>query len=242
MISVCIPTYNGDKFLRAQLTSILTQLGPGDEIVISDDGSTDDTLKVVESFQDGRIKVCHNVRTTKRQNFKFMYTTQNVENALNHAKGDYIFLADQDDIWLENKVDILLEYLKSSDLVTSDCIVIDEHGNRINESYFDLVGARPGLLKNLKVNSYLGCCMAFKKELLSLVLPISKYQVPHDIWMGLLAEIYGKVSFVRTPLVAYRRHGKNLSPSGGVSNNSLYFKIKYRIILLLSVIKRSCLR
>lgn len=242
MISVCMPTYNGGKFIKAQLVSILTQLGPGDEIIISDDGSTDNTLKIVESFQENRIKVLHNARTTKPQRFKFMYTTCNIENALKQAKGDYIFLADQDDVWLENKVSILIEHLQSNDLVTSDCIVIDEYGKTIKNSYFELINASPGIFKNFKVNSYLGCCMAFKKELLSIILPISKYQVPHDIWIGLLTEVRGQVSFINTPLVAYRRHAQNLSPSGGVSGNSLYFKITYRLILLFSVVKRVWIR
>jgi glycosyltransferase involved in cell wall biosynthesis len=242
MISVCIPTYNGDKFIWEQLNSILRQLGANDEVVISDDGSTDDTLGVIAAFNDSRIKVYHNSRTTARQKYRFMYTTLNVENSLNYAQGDVIFLADQDDIWLENKVCLLLEQLQSNDLVTSDCTIIDEQGDMINSSYFTLIGAAPGLLKNLKVNSYLGCCMAFRKELLNHILPISKYQVPHDIWIGLLAEIYGTVSFVPVPLVAYRRHGRNVSPSGGISGNSLYFKVAYRFILLFSLLKRTCSR
>lgn len=238
MISVCMPTYNGEKFIQEQIGSIIKQLGPGDELIVSDDGSTDRTLSIVSAFQDQRIKIIHHVRNVEQQKYKFMYATMNVENALSHAEGDYIFLADQDDIWLEGKVLHLLEQLKVYDLVTSNCTVIDEEGNLLHESYFNIIGSGPGLLRNLKVNAYLGCCMAFRKALLIRVLPISTHQVPHDIWIGLLAEIYGKVGFITTPLVAYRRHQHNLSPSGGVSRNSLYFKVSYRMMLIYSLIRR----
>lgn len=95
MISVCMATYNGEEYIKEQLESILCQLGEMDEIIISDDGSTDNTLNIIESYNDSRIKI--HINTGKHG---FVY---NFENALQKAKGEYIFLSDQDDIWLPEK-------------------------------------------------------------------------------------------------------------------------------------------
>ena len=89
MISVCMATYNGEKYLREQVGSILTQLGENDELVVSDDGSTDSTIDILKSYNDPRIKIFIN---TGRHG-----VNSNFENALRHADGDYIFLSDQDD-------------------------------------------------------------------------------------------------------------------------------------------------
>ena len=93
-ISVCIATYNGAKYIEEQVQSILYQLSEKDEIINSDDGSKDNTLAIIKSLNDARIKVIHN--TLKHG------LVSNFENAIKHADGDYIFLSDQDDIWTSN--------------------------------------------------------------------------------------------------------------------------------------------
>ena len=95
MISVCIATYNGEKYLREQLDSILPQLAESDEVIVSDDGSTDGTIDLITSLNDPRIKIVSN---SGRKGY-----VGNFENALKHTTGDYIFLSDQDDIWYPNK-------------------------------------------------------------------------------------------------------------------------------------------
>lgn len=95
MISVCIATYNGEKFIKQQLTSILEQLAPADEIIVSDDNSKDNTRNIIEELNDGRIKIIDGPGMSS--------PTKNFEQALKHAKGDYIFLADQDDVWKRAK-------------------------------------------------------------------------------------------------------------------------------------------
>ncbi|MCG2791916.1 MAG: glycosyltransferase, partial [Weeksellaceae bacterium] len=107
MISVCLATYNGEKYLEAQIKSILKQLSVDDELIISDDRSTDNTISVINKFDDNRIKIFIN----KNKNG----VAHNFENALLKATGDYIFLSDQDDIWADNKVDVLLKELKEYD-------------------------------------------------------------------------------------------------------------------------------
>ena len=125
-ISVCVATYNGEKFIYDQLQSILDQLLENDEIIVSDNYSTDKTINIIKSINDCRIKIYF----LKKKNL-----IKNFENALFHAKGDYIFLSDQDDIWLPNKIKIMLEELNSYDLIVSDCIVVNRDLEIIEPSF-----------------------------------------------------------------------------------------------------------
>jgi glycosyltransferase involved in cell wall biosynthesis len=99
-ISVCIATFNGGRFIQEQVMSVLPQLGEEDEMVVSDDGSTDDTIPILKSFHDPRISIWQN---NGRHGFIW-----NFENALTKAMGDVIFLCDQDDIWKPNKVETVM--------------------------------------------------------------------------------------------------------------------------------------
>ena len=98
MISVCIATYNGEKVLKRQIDSILSQLGDSDEIIISDDGSKDRTLEVLANYDDKRIKIFHHQKRPEDKHSAEI-VAHNFENAIEHAQGDYIFIADQDDEW-----------------------------------------------------------------------------------------------------------------------------------------------
>ncbi len=224
-ISVCIATYNGEKYIREQLDSILKQLGINDEIIVSDDGSTDNTLQILKEIQDDRIKIVQN--SLKRG------VTHNFANALMNAKGDYIFLSDQDDIWLPNKVKTCTDELVVNDLIVSNCIVIDESNNIIYPSYFDIAKSGKGFFKNFYKSTYLGCCLAFKREILKEIMPIpNSLLLFHDWWFGFISEICFKVKFVDTPCIYYRRHGETTSNTLSKSNLSLYNKIVYRLQLL----------
>ena len=103
-LSVCMATHNGEKYLHKQLASILNQLGPEDEVVISDDSSTDTTVKIIRDIADPRIRLL--------ENNTFYSPVYNFENAIRHGSGDIIVLADQDDVWLDNKVEVIRQQLK----------------------------------------------------------------------------------------------------------------------------------
>lgn len=224
MISVCVATFNGQGFIQDQLISVLNQLDTGDEVIVADDGSFDDTIKIILALKDKRIKILPSSAN--------LGIVKNFERALSSASGDYIFLCDQDDIWLKGKVDRTLESLQTSLLTVSDCKVVDASLLEINPSFFSLRNSGAGFIKNLYRNGYLGCCMAFRKELLPYILPIPRSSPMHDMWIGLIAETVGKVSFIYEPLVLYRRHGKNASPTAEKSNFSLYKQIKFRLTLV----------
>lgn len=219
MISVCLTTYNGEKYIKEQLDSIMPQLGNIDEVIIADDGSGDRTISIIESYNDSRIKIFRN---------KFKNLIFNFEFALNQAKGDYIFLSDQDDVWLPNKVKVCLESLKTFDVVVSNCKVVNGNLEIIEESFFNFNNSKKGLLSNLVKNSYIGCCLAFKKEVLKKALPFPKSIPMHDIWLGFVAEIFFKIKFINEPLLLYRRHGKNESPTAQISPYNIFRKIKFR--------------
>lgn len=230
MISVCIATYNGGKYIKEQLDSILPQLGTEDEIVVSDDSSTDNTLDILFSYADSRIKVYPNQH--------FHSPVFNFESALIRAKGDYIFLSDQDDIWESNKVQVMLDALKRATLVVSDCSVIDKNMELIKETFFQNKVRKKGVISNIICNNYLGCCMAFRREVLYKALPFPKNIAMHDIWLGLCASAFYSVEFISDKLIKYRRHGDNASPTGETSHLKISYRIIYRIQFVVALIRR----
>ncbi len=240
MISVCIPTYNGSLYIKEQLDSILTQLGADDEIIISDDHSTDDTLSIIKSYNDPRIKIfihdrINNPFSGTYRNIYYVY--KNVEYALNHAKGDFIFLSDQDDVWLPNKVArVMREFNSGAKCVLHNTIVVNQDKDVLNSSYFSITKPSRSLIRFICLNFYQGASMAFSRDVLLKSLPFSnRFIISHDHWIACFAWCKEKkISFIQEPLLLYRRHGRNVSPSSEHSKNSLYFKISYRIHLLYS--------
>ncbi len=224
-----MPTYNGEKYIREQIESILPQLSDIDELIISDDSSSDNTLGIVKSFNDCRIKIFQG---------HFHSPIFNLENALKNAKGDYIYTADQDDVWKPNKVSVVQKYLENYDCVVSDAVVVDLNRNVINDSFFKLRKSRPGKIWNLIHNSYLGCCMAFNKRILDIALPFPKDIPMHDIWIGAVADNFGKPVFIKDKLIEYRRHGNNASPAAEKSRYSLIDKIRFRMAIVMNIGKR----
>jgi glycosyltransferase involved in cell wall biosynthesis len=223
-------TYNGGKYLTEQISSILQQIGDYDELVISDDGSTDDTIDIAKSFEDSRIKIYVG-------NYKNVI--KNFENALTNASGDIIFLADQDDIWMPGKVSRTLGCLETYDLVVSDSYIVDEDLQLLYGSFFDLLKSGKGIYKNIIKSTYFGSCMSFRKSVLDAALPFpDTKEIGHDLWLGLVAEMIGRVFFLKEPLIKYRRHDAAFTNVGtGKNSRSLFVKIKGRIIMIREVIK-----
>lgn len=239
-ISVCMATYNGEQFISKQISSILKQLRSYDELIISDDGSTDGTIDIINLFKDDRIKLLHHKK--KIPFFKIcrnnILVSKNFNNALNNVSGEYIFLSDQDDIWLPSKVEQTLKVLKkiSCGLVMSTLDVIDTNGNIIQKNQ-NLI--KMPFWKGLHKSKYGGCTMAFDKAFLNEILPLPKYPITHDAWIGLLANYQDRIHLIDEPLILYRRHFGNVTVS---INNPLWFKIGYRLYYLIKVLKRTHLR
>jgi glycosyltransferase involved in cell wall biosynthesis len=228
-ISVCMATFNGMPFIKEQLSSILSQLTSGDEIIISDDGSTDGTVEYIQKLGDPRIYLYLN---------NYRNVIRNVEFALYKCSGDILFLSDQDDIWHKDKVARVICLLKQYDLVVTDADLINEEGIVINHSLFSILKSGKGILNNLLRNTYVGCCMAFNRNVLDTALPFPRFVPMHDSWIGMIGEVFGTTYFYNEPLIHYRRHSSNASLTTGESANSLITKIRLRWNLVASLLLR----
>lgn len=230
-VSICMTTYNGARFLREQLDSILSQMNECDELIISDNGSSDATMILLNSYADPRI----NIFTFDERGVVF-----NFENALKRARGKFIFLADQDDVWLPGRLDIMVNALKMSDLVLGNAIVVNEDlcVSKPPLGLFDLNYPSHGILSNLVKNSFTGCCMAFNRKILSASLPFPKNIPMHDWWIGVLALRLGKVSYISEPTILYRRHGGNASTLTSSSKNTYALRLRMRMDMVMALMLR----
>lgn len=230
-ISVAMATFNGEKYLKEQIDSILTNLQEQDELIISDDGSTDKTIEIIKSYHDTRIQLFEGPKKGFKKNFEFCFSKCN---------GKYIFIADQDDIWEQDKVEIILKTFgkEKCDCVTHDCVIVASDGVTVLEKSFFKSRwiAKPGILSNIIQSKYYGCCMAFDRKLLEYVLPIPESIVSHDYWIGMLADKYGKSVFIKDKLIRYRRHNSNTS--GWHHHLSLLKMIKKRFVIFINIMKR----
>jgi len=200
--------YQGMPYIRQQLSSILVQLSPDDEIVISDNGSTDGTMEYLQSQaqKDSRIRLfsLHAPRGV----------LPNFENALQQCRGDIIFLSDQDDIWKPNKMDRITALFAANPkllAVQGDAELIDTDNHLTAPSFFALRKCGPGVWKNFRKNTWQGCSMAFRRSLLQAALPFPRAIPMQDVWIGILANIAGEVQFLPEVLISYRRHADNQS-------------------------------
>lgn len=233
MISVCIATYNGAPYIGSQLKSILEQLSADDEVIISDDGSTDGTVAVVAAMNDKRVKVFENTGTHG--------VNGNFNTSLSHARGDMIFLADQDDVWLPEKVETCRKALADNICVVHDAVITDGSLQPVGTTLLNVGKYGPGFWRNFKHNGYTGCCMAFRRELLDCALPIPSTRLYyHDQWLGLIAERMGKVAFIPFSGIMFRRHDGISSSAGGASRRSFVWKIRSRISLAVHLAIRVC--
>jgi glycosyltransferase involved in cell wall biosynthesis len=226
-ISVCMAAYNGGPFVEAQLTSILTQLRPNDEVVIVDDGSKDDTIERIEQVGDARIKLLrHEANAGVIATF---------EDALRSATGEILFLADDDDVWAPTKVQRFMQVFVSNrevGVVSSRVRMIDENDRPLPDSRINRQGTFvPGFWRNLFMNHYQGSAMAVRASLLGRVLPFpAQDSFLHDAWIGTRNDLLGgKAAFIDEDLLFYRRHSNNASRT-----KSLMRQIETRIDLLIA--------
>ena len=229
MISVCIATYNGEMFIREQIDSILRQLSSDDEIIVSDDGSTDDTISIIISIDDKRIRIIEGPRKHS--------PTLNFECAMKEAKGDYIFLADQDDVWKPNKVEVCIKWLQNYDCVVSDAEVTDSNLNPLYPSLYAIMQVRHGRIYNtIWKNGYTGCCMAFRRNVLKASLPFPKNIPMHDIWIGNVAAYKYNMKFIPDKLIMFRRHNETISCNGKGSKYSIWQQMKFRWSIIKNIV------
>lgn len=213
LVSIVIATYNGERYLRQQMSSILEQTHPNFELIVVDDASTDETLSILNEFAalDNRIHV-----VTAEKN---MGLVANFERGLKLAKGNFIALSDQDDIFRKDKIERLLNKLNDHpqcDLVISDLSLIDDAGGVIAQSLWAYQKIKPQsgtpFRRLLYLNFATGCAMMFRRRLLEFALPIPQNCMVHDWWLAVVATSSkgGGICLVRESLTAYRQHDANV--------------------------------
>lgn len=233
MISVCMATYNGGKYIKRQVDSILSQLSADDELIISDDGSTDATLEIIRSIKDPRIRQISHIPNESFSSHE--KATANFENALKHAVGDYIFLSDQDDIWTIDKIPVCLAELQKSDFVVHNMAVVSVDEKMIRERKFDKNPLPSHVWSVIFHMKLWGCCMCFSREVLSKCLPFPHKLIGHDYWIAILAVKHFSCAYISEPLLIYREHSDSVSYK---KKRSLCYKLSYRLRLFLQQIGR----
>lgn len=207
LVSIAIGTYNGERFLREQLDSVLSQTYKHLEIIICDDRSNDDTCNILREYacKDSRIKLFYNTEN--------LGLVKNFDKAISLCSGEYIALCDQDDIWDPNKIAVLLDNIGDALLIHSDATLINAEGAIFSTSYTSY--SQKKLYSNFKYyalgnNNVTGCTALFRSELRPYILPIPKQTTVHDWWIALIASNHGKIHYCSQPLINYRQHDSNL--------------------------------
>lgn len=228
-ISVCLASYNGEKFIGQQIGSILSQLIEGDELIIVDDCSTDGTAAVIRGFNDERIRLTVNESNTG--------VNGSFEKAIASASNDIIFMADQDDLWPDGRVDVMLGYLYGeADVVAGNSFAIDAEGNPSDYplgtlKMEDYKTTKQGINNIFLGKAYFyGCAMAFKRSFLETVLPFPPYLESHDLFIAMAALMKGTCALCEENVLFRRIHGSNAS----TAKRSLGKKIKSRFVFLKS--------
>ena len=210
-------TYNGEKFIAQQIESILAQTYKNFKLIICDDNSTDDTVKIIQTF------IKNNPNITLYKNKKNIGFVKNFEKLINLCNTNYIALSDQDDIWIETKLATQISKLqnikhKNPDsplMIHSDLTMINEKEEILNKSYFKY--RKYQLIDEKDLGQILGPCgvmgntILFNKQLKSILLPFPDNLEYHDYWIAIINEIYGNRITINQALVKYRIHDKNVS-------------------------------
>ncbi len=205
-VSVVMPTFNGEAYLRRQLDSILNQDGVAVSLYVSDDNSTDGTPEILADYESKGL-----ITATRNSGQRGLHA--NMASALEMATTDLIAISDQDDIWLPNKLQMLVAALGDADAVFCDSALIDENDAPISPSLLKELGiTKPEIgrhfLRLIRVNSVSGHGLLFRRKLLPDILPFVDACV-YDQQIALVAAMRGGVNFVPEALTLHRQHGGN---------------------------------
>lgn len=210
-VSVCMAAYNGEKHILEQVESILSELAPTDELIIVDDCSTDGTKSVIERIGDPRIRlIAAAVNTGYVRTF---------ERALSEARGEYVFLSDQDDVWLPGRAERMIASLDGKSIVVSNCRHFDGpmgrfHRLRLREKdSTHTLRNLTGIIVGYRL--HWGCAMAFRQELSHKILPFPAHmRESHDQWIAMVGIINRSIQYLEEDTILHRLHGENLTPQG----------------------------
>lgn len=232
-ISVCMATFNGEQYVCEQINSIICELGFEDEIVVVDDCSSDSTVNIIRSMNEPRLKLFLN-----SSNMGHVYS---FERAMGLARNEIILLADQDDVWKVGRVRLLVDKLLISgkSLISSNFDLMDATGTEMiaPQRFLKVLDSSKHLRNILGLflgkRQYYGCTMAFRKELLDLILPIPTFVEAHDIWIALASNVLGSNIHAEEKTLTRRIHKNNITPR---ARRTFSLVIKSRLIFTLSLV------
>jgi glycosyltransferase involved in cell wall biosynthesis len=236
MISIAMTTFNGKKYIREQMDSILAQSYIHFELIICDDCSTDSTWAILQEYKEKDTRI-HCYKNDYNIGFK-----KNFEKAISLCKGEYIALADQDDIWTKDHLEVLFNNIKDYSLICSNSELIDAEGKKIGKTFKNKIEIKHTLKYNNKEYFYLllirnfvqGCTVLFKQSALTNAFPIPDEIKYHDYWLGLFSSFFDKIIFLDHVTVYYRIHENNSSKTPEISQRFLrhkdYFLTRYNIV------------
>jgi hypothetical protein len=224
-VEVVLPTYNGVRFLEAQLASIDAQTLRPARVLLRDDGSSDGTTTLITKLQ-GRYGTWLQVLPADGP----LGCSANVNRLLQFSTAAYVALADQDDVWLPNKLECSfarmqqleqLEGVETPLLVHGDLELMDEHGRRLGMSYWCRQRLNPHRIEMMDLaltNVVTGCTVLLNRALLEQALPIPEEAMVHDWWLAQVARVRGRIGIVNSAGVLYRQHQTNAlgAPGTGV--------------------------
>lgn len=215
MVDILLASYCGEKYLKSQLDSLLNQTYKDTKIIIRDDGSTDNSVEIINDYcsryPDKVFSVTGEPTGSALKNFARL---------LECSDGDYVMFCDQDDVWLPNKVETTLAAMQTAEgegkdipvLVHSDLKVVDGELNVISNSFFDFQKLTPDntSIPHLLVQNHVtGCTMMINRALKQKCGKIPDDCIMHDWWLALVAAIFGEIVCVYKPTMLYRQHGNN---------------------------------
>ena len=219
-IGIVLATYNGEKYLAQMLDSLVAQTRPADFIVAIDDGSKDNTPAILKSYQDRLPLQVTILEKNSGHRAAFSKALELAQPQL--SSNDLIALADQDDVWLPQKLEILEKEIQDKSLVFGDAQVVDANGKIIAESWrsYSKIEKKISIEQQIAgINNVTGCLSLFSASLLDAILPIPEGVTVHDRWIAMLADKHNGVAAIDTPVVQYRIHGNNAV--GGVAAPSM---------------------
>lgn len=234
-ISILISTFNGKKYIKEQLDSIFNQTYKNIEIIVRDDGSSDNTIEILKSYNIKPIDTKINLGAMGSFEELLKYALQN-------SNSDYFMFCDQDDVWDTKKVEKTLAKMEEMEkefgniplLVHTDLEVVDEKLNTINSSFMNFQKINPRISKfhNLLIqNTITGCTVMINRKLAEKSLPMSKDVIMHDWWIGLVASKFGKIGYIDKATIKYRQHSKNTVGAKGFDFNFILKNLKKEITL-----------
>ena len=215
-ITVLLATFNGERYLSEQLDSIFAQTEQDLRVIASDDGSSDATFNILSRYErlhSGKMKITSN---NPPHGAKYNFLNLMIAN-----KDDYVMLCDQDDIWLNNKVEVTLNYMRIKEakygvktpiLVHTDLRVVDKNLRLVDSSYRHMMDAdyrRTSLSDLIIQNNLTGCTAMYNKALADLIAEMPNYCVMHDWWLMLTAASFGRIEPLCKQTMLYRQHGGN---------------------------------